>query len=312
VDEILGSVSRHGYTILCIVVFLEAVGFPVPAALALIAAGAVLPAISLPAALIAILLGDNLMFLVGRYTGWWLLSMLCRLSLNPEGCILGAADAFYKRGRWVLVFAKFVPGINTMAPPLAGSMNMRHGQFFAFDFLGASLYTSAFWLTGYLFADFLGAIGGAYKSFGSMFGWLIVAVFAGYLVYHAILWIRSRKLAPVPRVSVAEVARRRDSMAIYDVRSHGYYEKGATRIPGSTRIEPNSLHQRTLTFPPDKEVVLYCTCLREATSIGVARNLAEQGITAAVIVGGYPAWKKAGLPLEPVPGEELIALPMFV
>jgi len=30
-----------------------------------------------------------------------------------------------------------------------------------------------------------------------------------------------------------------------------------------------------------------------------------------VIVGGYPAWKKAGLPLEPIPDEEFIALPSF-
>ena len=310
-QDIAGLIASHGYSILCILVFIEAIGLPVPAALALLIAGAVLPAVSLPAALAAVLLGDSLMFLVGRYTGWWLLTMLCRLSLNPEGCILGAADSFYKRGRWVLVFAKFVPGINTMAPPLAGSMNMRVWQFLAFDFMGASLYTSFFWGAGFLCANFLDRVTDVYKSFRSMMGWVVLTIFAGYLLYHAILWMKSRNLTPVARVSVAEVARRLESMAIYDVRSHGYYEQGATRIPGSTRFEPNSLHQRTLVVPPGREVVLYCTCLREATSTRVARNFAEQGIEASVIVGGFTAWKKAGLPLEPVPDEEMIELPMF-
>ena len=58
----------------------------------------------------------------------------------------------------LLVFAKFVPGINTMAPPLAGSMNMRWTQFAALDAAGATLYVGAYFSTGYLFTDAVGAI----------------------------------------------------------------------------------------------------------------------------------------------------------
>ena len=89
------------------------------------------------AALFAMLAGDTLMFLLGRYTGWWLLGMLCRISLNPESCILRSADSFYRRGRMLLVIAKFIPGINTLAPPLAGSMNMRLAPFLRLDSAGA-------------------------------------------------------------------------------------------------------------------------------------------------------------------------------
>src|SRR5258706_9475783 len=103
--------------------------------------------------LLAGLAGDALMFLLGRYTGWWLLGLLCRLSLNPENFILRSADAFYKRGRTLLLFAKFVPGINTMAPPLAGSMNIRWTQFIRLDAAGAALYIGAYWTLGYLFVD---------------------------------------------------------------------------------------------------------------------------------------------------------------
>ena len=85
-----------------------------------------------------ITISDTLMFLMGRYTGWWLLGILCRVSLNPESCILRSADSFYRRGRALLVMAKFIPGINTMAPPLAGCMNMRFTQFLRLDLAGAA------------------------------------------------------------------------------------------------------------------------------------------------------------------------------
>ena len=119
VGDVASLIARHGYTILSFIVFLEAVGLPVPAALALIAAGATLPGFSLPVALITILCADTLMFFVGRYTGWWLLGILCRLSLQPEACIFRSAESFYKRGRKLLLIAKFMPGISAMAAPLA-------------------------------------------------------------------------------------------------------------------------------------------------------------------------------------------------
>ena len=56
---------------------------------------------------------------------------------------------------------------------------------------------------------------------------------------------------------------------------------------------------------------MYCTCVREATSVQVARLLEAQGIRAAVIKGGLRGWRKAGLPLERVPQEELEVLPAF-
>jgi membrane protein DedA with SNARE-associated domain len=110
----------------------------------------------------ALLLGDALLFLLGRYTGWWLLGILCKLSLNPDSCILRSAESFHRHGRTMLVLAKFVPGINTLAPPLAGSMNMRFVQFFALDLAGASLYAVAWCGAGFLFSDFLAALTNGY------------------------------------------------------------------------------------------------------------------------------------------------------
>jgi membrane protein DedA with SNARE-associated domain/rhodanese-related sulfurtransferase len=316
-DSLVAAIAQHGYTILFAFVFLEVIGLPVPAAPVLLVAGGasangpLQPGASLLTALSAMLLGDLSMYLLGRYTGWWLLGVLCRLSISPESCILRSAAAFYKRGRAVLVFAKFVPGINALAAPLAGSMRMPVPQFLAFDLSGASLYTLVYWGAGYLFSGFLGAITRGYAQFGNYAAWSVAALFAGYVGHRVLVVVRERKRGPVVRVSAPDVARKLAGLAVFDVRSHGYYEKDTMRIQGSARLEPNALHQEAIRVPKDKEIVLYCTCVREATSVRVARELAEQGYTVSVIAGGLRAWKKAGLPLEPVPQDDIVQLPTF-
>jgi rhodanese-related sulfurtransferase len=120
----------------------------------------------------------------------------------------------------------------------------------------------------------------------------------------------------VPRISAREVERKFYSNAnrdlvVFDVRSHGYYSRKASRIKESIRLEPNSLLDQLKTLPRDKEIVLYCTCQREATSLQVARILHQNGFRASVIKGGLRAWKKAGFPLETVPAEDVVFLPSF-
>ncbi|HEY6347086.1 MAG TPA: rhodanese-like domain-containing protein [Bryobacteraceae bacterium] len=316
-DSLLSGLAAHGYSILFLAVFLETVGFPIPAALALLIAGGTAraslhPLFGVAGAFAAMVLGDTLMFFLGRYTGWWLLGVLCRLSLNPESCILRSADAFYRRGRMLLVLAKFVPGINTMAPPLAGSMGMRFLHFLRLDAAGAGLYIGCYWSVGFLFAGALGAITKGYQAFGRIAAWALIVVVGGYLAYHFWILVRARSLRPVPFVSPADAARAMaDGAVIYDVRSHSYYDPKATRIQGSQRLEPSAVNQLHGELPMDRRVFLYCTCVREATSARVAQVLKEKGVQVAVIKGGLRAWKKAGLPLEPVPPEEIAELPVF-
>ncbi len=319
-DFLITALAQHGYAMLFAAVFLETIGFPVPAAIALLIAGgasargSLIGVVAVSGALATMLIGDTLMFLLGRHTGWWLLSLLCRLSLNPESCIMRSADSFYKRGRMLLVFAKFVPGINTMAPPLAGSMNMRWTQFIGLDAAGAALYIGAYWAVGFLFADAIGAITKTMQTFGRVVEWAVIAAVIAYLSFLAWNWIRAGSLRAIPRVRPSEAARMvsAEGAVIYDVRSHGYYDPKATRIEGSKRFEPHAVNQQPLAMPPaGQPVYLYCTCVRDATSARVAKELLGQGVKVAVIQGGLRAWKKAGLPLESVPPEEVSALPAF-
>jgi hypothetical protein len=83
-----------------------------------------------------------------------------------------------------------------------------------------------------------------------------------YAAFQVRMWIKSRALRKVPSVSPAEAMR--DLAAgraiIYDVRSHGYYDRKAVRIQGSRRLDPNGLHHCHLgELPPGQQVYLYCT-----------------------------------------------------
>ena len=129
-------------------------------------------------------------------------------SLNPESCILRSADSFHKRGRVLLLFAKFVPGINTMSPPLAGSMNMRFGQFLGLDAAGASLYIGAAPSAGFLFSGALDAVINGYHAAGRVLGWAIAAAVVTYLGIQVWTWRKAGSLRSVPFVSAARLSAR--------------------------------------------------------------------------------------------------------
>jgi membrane protein DedA with SNARE-associated domain len=269
-NDLLAIMARHGYALTFALLFAEAMGLPFPAAIALVAAGAAVGAHTLwapyvlAAALVALLLGDTAQFWLGRSMGWALLGFLCRVSVNPETCILRSAESFYKRGKVTLVIAKFIPGVNIMAAPLAGSMKMRFWQFLRLDFAGALLYSLTYLLVGYLSRDFLAVILRGFHAAGRAMEAVVIAALAVYAIYRVSQYRKYRAYRIVPRVQVRELAARLASedagqVRIVDVRSHGYYDQGAERIKGSIRIEPNNLEEEIQHLPKDKDIYLYCT-----------------------------------------------------
>jgi membrane protein DedA with SNARE-associated domain len=268
--DMLKLMAGHGYVLTFVLLLAEAIGLPFPAAIALVAAGAAIASHALwtpyvlLVALMALLLGDSAQFWLGRYMGWRLLGFLCRVSLNPETCILRSAESFYKRGKATLVIAKFIPGVNTMAAPLAGSMKMHFWQFLRLDFAGALLYAVTYLLVGYLARDFLAVILRGFHAAGETMEVVVVLALSAYVSYRIVQYRRFRMYRVVPRVQVQELAQLLASenasrVLIVDVRSHGYYDSGSARIKGSIRIEPNNLEAEIKNLPKDKDIYLYCT-----------------------------------------------------
>ncbi len=234
--------ARHGYALTFSLLLAEAIGLPFPAAIALVAAGAAVAAHTLwgpyvlLAAVTALLLGDTVQFWLGRYMGWLLLGFLCRVSINPETCILRSAD----------------------------SMKMRFWQFLRLDFAGALVYATTYLAVGYLSRDFLKAILRGFHAAGRAMEAVIISALVVYAIYRIVQYRKHRMYRVVPRVQVQELAARLASedagkVQIVDVRSHGYYDSGAARIKGSIRIEPNNLEEELKNLSRDKDIYLYCT-----------------------------------------------------
>jgi membrane protein DedA with SNARE-associated domain len=269
-NDLLSTLAHHGYAWIFFLLLAEAAGLPFPGGIALVAAGAAVASHTLSAgnllltALVALLIGDSAQFWLGRLMGWSLLGFLCRLSMNPETCMLRSAESFYKRGKLTLIVAKFIPGVNTMAAPLAGSMKMRFEQFLRYDFLGALLYATTYLAVGYLSRDFLAAVLRGFHAAGRAMEVIVIVSLIAYGIYRGLQFHKYRQYDVVPRIQVAELAKRiasekPDQVLIIDVRSHGYYDVGAERIKGSIRIEPNNLDKEVEALRKDMDIYLYCT-----------------------------------------------------
>ncbi len=322
-----GLIEQHAYLATAAVAFLACTGIPMPVSVVLLIAGAAahgghLSLLHLlPLVWIAAISGDTLLFLGGRFTGWWLLARLCRLTTNPEQCIFRSADYFYRRGPRTLLFAKFVPGLGAMAAPLAGSLNMRLPRFLSLDAIGAIAYTSTWILTGYLFSRFIHQIEFWIAEAGHVVLLVALALILIYAFSWLVFYLRARRLTGIERVPAADLHQRLQTedpnrlVIIADVRSHGYYDPGMQRIKNSIRVEPHRLEQELLALrefmAPECEIYLYCSCVREATSVRVAYMMNQQNCQTRVIDGGLRAWTKAGGPLEPVPDHEVQHLPRF-
>lgn len=334
--DLIGVVEHHGYAVVAGGMFLTAAGIPLPVSVLLLAAGAsahphpghydvMHQTLSLRVVLLlawmGASLGDMLLYFGGRSMGWWLLAGMCRVSVDPENCIVRSADYFYKRGPRTLLFAKFVPGLASMAAPLAGSLNMRFSRFIRLDALGALSYVTAWTLTGYLFSRWIYAIVFWVQRVGHVMLFVIGALIAGYVAMYLVSLWRAREYRKVPRVSATTLSERMKSVdpnrlvIIADVRSHGYYDPGMQRIKNSIRVEPHRLKEELVALRefmvPECEIYLYCSCLRDTTSKRVAHMLEKENCRTVVIEGGLKAWVKAGGELESVPESDLAKLPQF-
>ena len=325
--NLLNVIAHHGYAVTSIALFAACCGLPMPLSVVLLTAGAAAHGGSLSLGVVILcafssaLLGDTLMYLGGRYTGWWMLTNICKFSMNPEACVFTSARQFYKRGPRALMFAKFVPGLATVAAILAGSLNMRMRRFLATDGLGVLLYVSAWTVSGYVFAPFLRAVVEGVERLAHFTAATVSAIVVLYGLWLVLSALRESRLSVVEKVAAQDLfemmrtATHDRLLIIADVRSHGYYDPGMLRIKNSIRVEPSRLKEELEALrefiQPECEIYLYCSCAHEATSVRVARMLEKENCSTKVIRGGMKAWIKAGGETEPVPLGDVEHLPRF-
>jgi membrane protein DedA with SNARE-associated domain len=158
-EETLHFLTQHGAVVLFVVVFMEQIGLPVPALLFLIAAGALVGTgqmavgAAVGSAVLVALVGDQLWYELGRHRGRQVLNWLCRISLEPTACVRRTEEFFIRYGARSLVVAKFVPGLSTITPSLAGIVGLRLPQYLLYNGAGTILWVSTGVGLGYACSD---------------------------------------------------------------------------------------------------------------------------------------------------------------
>ncbi len=267
-NQIVAFLLRHGYWVVFVSVLVEQIGLPLPSTPVLMAMGALaglgrisfLPAFGL--GMLASLIGDCLWYWMGRKRGYSVLNLLCRISLEPDSCVRRTENIFSRLGAGSLVFAKFVPGLGTAAPPLAGLFRMPMWLFLLSDAAGAAVWLGAYTLLGYLLREQLEKAADYAMRFGKWAGIGIIGLLAAYILWN--VWNRQRFLRKlrIARITPAELLRKleaREAVMIVDLRNPLDVQNSGMKLPGALLMAPGDLEDRHVEIPRDRDIVLYCT-----------------------------------------------------
>ncbi len=260
--------GQNGVVLVFANVLLTQLGVPLPAiptmilAGALAASGHVSVAQAFVAAVIASSIADSLWYAAGRRYGHRVLALLCRMSLSPDTCVRQTERVFLRYGVGTLVIAKFVPGLATITPPLAGAFGLQPTTFLLFNAAGAALWAGGSLLAGWLLADQIDA---AIDWVGRMGGYAFVVVVAVLAIYLSVKWLeRYRFLAQLraARIAVDELyamLERGEEPLILDVRSAAALGVDRRRIPRAVLIDPDAPDAALGGLPREREIIVYCS-----------------------------------------------------
>jgi membrane protein DedA with SNARE-associated domain len=267
-NDTLPFLVRHGYAVLFLSVLAEQLGLPLPATPFIVAAGALAHmgqmnlAVAILLATVASVLADLSWYQIGRLRGVKVLHLLCRISLEPDYCVRRTENSFSRHGAKTLLIAKFVPGISTVAPPLAGINHLPLARFLIYDGTGALLWIGSFMLLGYLFSNQLEQVINYTERFGSLAVIVLIAlVFAwiGWKYFQRRRFLRSLRIARVMPGQLKLMMDRGEEVFVVDLRHAIDREEEPRTIPGALRLPAEEFEQRADELPKDRELVLFCT-----------------------------------------------------
>ena len=306
---------HHAYAVLFGWVLVEQGGLPVPSIPLMIAAGTMSAAhklhvaYALPLVMLACWIADTAWYLLGWKYGSRVLDALCKMSLEAATCVTRTQGTVMKRGAFTLLFAKWVPGLNTMAAPIAGQARVPYLKFLLYEMTGSLLWAGGWLFAGRFFGD---AVERSHRLFGTLAHWaglLVLVAVVGVVLYRVVkrrqflTELRGLRLEPgqlMAMIADAESAGV-DKPFIVDLRHPLDVMAYPEVVPGALRIAPDDLMQSRALIPKERDIVLYCTCPSEETSAKIALELRRMGIRRVrPLRGGLQGWKDAGYPMEAV------------
>lgn len=263
------QVLRHyGYPIFFLMVLAESLGLPVPS-FPVILIGAALAAelhfrlaVIMALSVLPALCGDSLWYYLGRRRGRSVLRKFCSLSLNVDSCVGRTEDFFARNGLKTLLFAKFVPGLSTVASPLSGMLKTSYSRFLWFDFAGVTLWVMSAVLLGLGFRTEVERLVAWLAAFGKTSALIVSLLLAVWFLWKWFERRRFLRLLERSRISPQDLRERLgqgESLVVVDLRSDLAYQQEGFRIPGAIHIPPGDFHLRNEEIPKGRPVVMYCT-----------------------------------------------------
>jgi membrane protein DedA with SNARE-associated domain/rhodanese-related sulfurtransferase len=306
--ELLQFLAQHGAAVIFAAVFIEQLGIPLPATPWLLAAGALAATGELnlfaiiAVASLASILADAIWFYLGRYQGARVLNLLCRISLEPDSCVRRTQNVFTRYGMRGIIVAKFIPGLSTLVPPLAGNSGIKASRFLLFDGLASFLYAAGFVFVGVLFSNQLEQIISALESLGGGALALVVgllALYIGYKFFQRRQLLRELRMARITVDELNEMLEAGEKPIVLDVRSLADVERDPMLIRTARHMTLDEVETRHQEIPRDRDVILYCSCPNEASAARVALSLRRKGIMRVKpLLGGMDAWKERNFPMD--------------
>ena len=314
--DLLLLLVQYGLLLVFLNVLVEQAGLPLPAVPTLVVAGALSARGELPlagvviVAVAACLVSDSLWYLAGRRYGSGVMRMLCRISLSPDSCVRQSELRFARWRGGMLLIAKFVPGLSTLAPPLVGAMGLRPGTFLLFDALGAALWAGLAAGLGYAFATQIDHVLALLVQAGTLALEMLITLLVLYIAVR--YWRRRRLLRELDmeRITVDELAgaiSAREPPVLIDVRSPAARALDPRILPGAVLID-DARHPALalLNLSRQAQLVTYCNCPHEVSAAQVAKRLRRAGfLHVRPLLGGLDAWDTAGKPLDRLAPSEL-------
>jgi membrane protein DedA with SNARE-associated domain/rhodanese-related sulfurtransferase len=299
---------HHGATVLFAAVFVEQLGIPLPSLPWLFAAGALVGTgqmnwlVALGPALFGSLLADMIWFYLGRHYGHRVLGLLCRISLEPDTCVRQTQNVFSRYGLRGLVVAKFIPGLSTLAPPLAGNSGFSIPRFLFYDGIGSLLYVGGFIMVGVLFSHQLEAILAALANLGTsalaLVGGLVV-LYIGYKYFQRYRLLHQLEMARITVDELHDKQEAGENVMILDLRSQAALAEEPALILGALHMNMDEVEGRLQDIPRDRDIVLYCSCPNEVSAARVALQLQRKGFSRVrPLLGGIDAWRERNFPTE--------------
>lgn len=292
--------QQHGPLLVFFNVLVEQLGAPVPAIPALMVAGAlsVDGDFSWQTVLILALLASGMAnfvwYMAGRRYGMRILGVMCRITLSPDACVRRTERTFVRWGVLALLVARFVPGLSSVASPLAGAMRLPAGRFILFDTLGTTLWAGAAIAAGAVLHRQVDAIITALSDIGGFALWIVVALFGLYIAFR---WLERQRLLRFVRINRIDVAELADRIAagraplLIDVRAASALAAEPRMIPGARAVDLEDLSKELGHLPLDQEIVFYCSCPNDVSAARATRAMIKLGYKRArPLAGGVDAW----------------------